>query len=94
MKKILLLAIPMCLLATTSHANGGVIYFRGALVKAPCEADANDLAVYAANSRAYQAARKVPSEPSCAGMDNTQFVSKARVVSEDGTADVISVAYN
>ncbi|MFC3625164.1 hypothetical protein ACFOKJ_03260 [Vogesella amnigena] len=94
MKKFLLLAIPMCLTATATYANGGVIHFRGALVKAPCETNASDLAYYAANNRAYLAARKVQSGPSCAGMDNTQFVSKARVVSEDGTADVISVAYN
>lgn len=94
MKKLLFLAIPMYLVASTAYADGGVINFHGALVKAPCEANANELAMYATNNRAYLAARKVQSGPSCSGMDNTQFVSKARVVDEDGTADVISVAYN
>lgn len=93
MKKFLLLA-SMCLVTTAVYANGGVVYFRGALVKAPCATSASDLAYYASNQRAYQAARNVQSGPSCSGMDNTLSLSKIRVVNEDGGADMISVAYN
>ncbi|SCK25811.1 hypothetical protein [Vogesella sp. LIG4] len=80
--------------AMAAHADGGVIFFQGALVKPPCNANADVLAQVAGNPRAYQQARKLPSGPSCSGMDNTQFVSRAKVQGTDGISDLVTVAYN
>lgn len=89
-----LLAAATLLPTMAAHADGGMITFYGALVKPPCEANADVLAHVAGNPRAYQQARKTPSGPSCSGIDNVQFVSRARVQDADGTSDVVTVAYN
>jgi|GEM_PF-5119222 len=97
-------AFALFLLGNSAHAaNGGTIYFHGAIVNTPCSITAETWLNYAQHPASYQVARNAPASPSCAGASSTQSVKLSRYTAQtvSGTEmsaspakAIVTVVYN